>query len=322
MRQHVRQELREHLLDAAARHKAAGLPEDRALEQALADFGQPDEVRSGLEEAHGHRLMGVVIDKALDWKEKTMRAKWLWATWAHVALATVIVLEVLFITFNVVFLVPMFQKLMQDGIIDPAAVEEQGITWMPAYLNSLSYIGGQHGTALLFGAIAAVVLFEWRVRSENKSLVRLSLLGTAAAALLVVGALQAGSLVIPFELAAPALGRMSRPWTVEQVATIDAALGKLENALPTKDWSELRAPAKQAADALTLLAAGPAMPSLTKWNQLPTADDLRAALRSATERFREVREAVDAKDEGQVKTALQRFREAFDPIEAAARRAK
>src|SRR5437868_173560 len=125
LRQHVRQELREHLLDAAAQHKAAGLTEDRALEQALADFGRPEEVRSGLEETHGHRLLGVVIDKALDWKEKTMRAKWLWATWAHLALAIVIVLEVLFITFNVIFLVPRFQKLMLDGIIDPAALEEQ-----------------------------------------------------------------------------------------------------------------------------------------------------------------------------------------------------
>ena len=83
----------------------------------MADFGQPDEVRSGLEEAHGHRLLGVVIDKALDWKEKTMRAKWLWATWAHLALAGVIALEVLWLTFAEVFLVPKFQKLVRDGIL-------------------------------------------------------------------------------------------------------------------------------------------------------------------------------------------------------------
>ena len=31
LRQHVRQELREHLLDALAQHKAAGLPEEEAL---------------------------------------------------------------------------------------------------------------------------------------------------------------------------------------------------------------------------------------------------------------------------------------------------
>ena len=56
LRQHVRQELREHLLDAAAGHKAAGLSEAAALDRALADFGGPDQVRSELEVAHGHRL--------------------------------------------------------------------------------------------------------------------------------------------------------------------------------------------------------------------------------------------------------------------------
>src|SRR5947207_11519361 len=77
LRQHVRQELREHLLDAVAQHKAAGLPEDRALAQALEDFGGPEQLRAELEATHGHRGMAVVIDKAIEWKEKTMKAKWL-----------------------------------------------------------------------------------------------------------------------------------------------------------------------------------------------------------------------------------------------------
>src|ERR1700761_5444193 len=83
LRQHIRQELREHLLDAAAEHKAAGMTEEAALDRALADFGGPEQVRSELEATHGHRLMGVVIDKALQWKERTMKAKWLWMTWAY-----------------------------------------------------------------------------------------------------------------------------------------------------------------------------------------------------------------------------------------------
>src|SRR5579872_6080605 len=83
LRQHVRQELREHLLDAAGQHQAAGLSEAEALDRAIADFGGPDEVRAGLEETHGHRLLPVLIDKAMSWKERTMRAKWLWMTWAH-----------------------------------------------------------------------------------------------------------------------------------------------------------------------------------------------------------------------------------------------
>src|ERR1700736_916087 len=124
LRQHVRQELREHLLDAVAEHKAAGMSEEKALERALEDFGGPDQVRSELEATHGHRLMPVVIDKAMQWKEKTMKAKWLWTTWAYLALVAVIALEVFSITLAVIALVPRFEKLMHDGIIDPAGLED------------------------------------------------------------------------------------------------------------------------------------------------------------------------------------------------------
>src|SRR5215213_2270782 len=186
LRQHVRQELREHLLDAAAKHKSAGVQEEEALARALVDFGQPEDVRSELEEAHGHRLMAVVIDKALDWKETTMRAKWLWATWAHVALAAAIVVELSLITFVVVFIIPRYQKLMLDGMIDVAVIDEQGVGWMLRYLQNLSYVGGHFTTPLLLLAIAAIVLFEWRVKNENKTFMRLSALGTVAAGLAVV----------------------------------------------------------------------------------------------------------------------------------------
>src|SRR5882724_659978 len=97
LRQHLRQELREHLLDAAAQHQASGLDEAAALERALDDFGGPDELKSGLEATYGHRLLPVVIDKAMQWKERTMRAKWLWTTWAHIAVIGVVVLDLLFI---------------------------------------------------------------------------------------------------------------------------------------------------------------------------------------------------------------------------------
>src|SRR5207253_9735339 len=114
LRQHIRQELREHLLDAAAEHKAAGMPDAGALDRALEDFGGPEEVRSELEATHGHRLMTVVIDKALQWKEKTMRAKWLCTTWAHLALVVVIALAVGGTTFANIFFVPRLQKILRE----------------------------------------------------------------------------------------------------------------------------------------------------------------------------------------------------------------
>src|SRR5207247_7675831 len=60
-----------------------GMAEPEAVAKALEEFGQPQEVRSELEATHGQRMMAVVLEKAMQWKERTMRAKWLWATWAY-----------------------------------------------------------------------------------------------------------------------------------------------------------------------------------------------------------------------------------------------
>jgi hypothetical protein len=321
LRQHVRQELREHLLDAAAQYRSAGLSEEAALDRALADFGGPEEVREELEATHGHRLMAVVIDKAMQWQERTMKAKWLWTTWAYLALAAVVVLEVLLITFNVIFIIPKFQRLMQYGIIDPAIIQEQGVSWMPGFLNGLSYVGGHYTTFLLLAAVAAVGLFEWRVRGENKPFIRLSALGTAAVGLMVVVMLMAGALVISFTLGVPAVGRIARPFALQQTATIDTSVGALEQALAAKNWDAMQAEATRAAGAVSRLeGAAPAVPALAGWGEPPTPEDLRAHLKAADESLAEAQRAIQAKDAERLKAALQKFREQYGPVAQAAAR--
>src|SRR5205085_911653 len=97
---------------------------------ALEDFGKPDEVRTELEATHGQRLMAVVIDKAIEWKEMTMKARWLWSSWAYVALCVVIGLELFFLYFTGVFIVPKFQRLIEFGIIDLASIDEPAVPWI------------------------------------------------------------------------------------------------------------------------------------------------------------------------------------------------
>src|SRR5207245_2426666 len=133
-----------------------------------------------------------------------------------------------------IFLVPKFQKLTRDGLIDAAGLSEHGMMWMPSFLENVKE-AGEHTTLLLFLAVVAWGLFEWRVRSENKPFMRLSALGTVAVALLAVGTLMAGSLVIPYMLSAPATGRIARPYAVEQVTHVDTSVGALEQALAKKD---------------------------------------------------------------------------------------
>lgn len=323
LRQHVRQELREHLRDAVAEHQATGLTADDALARALEDFGGPDQVRSELEATHGHRLLPVVIDKAMHWKEKTMKAKWLWTSWANLAVVGVIVLEVLFITFAEIYLVPKFHRLMQDGLIDPAILQEQDAEWMASFLKRLDWVGNHLTTWCVLLAAAAWGLFEWRVRSENKSFMRLSVLGTAAAGLMLVVALTAGSLIIPYMLAAPATARIARPFALSQLAEVNSAVHTLEEALARQDWAAMPAHAAQASQSIDLLvAAGPAVTSLSGQRDRfspNSLEELRTKLQSASDSLRESTEAIRQKDSTRVASALQKFHSVYDPLEKTAR---
>src|SRR5207253_3000158 len=245
LRQHIRQELGEHLRDAVAEHRAAGMSEPEAIDRALADFGGPEQVRAELEATHGHRLLPVVIDKAMQWKEKTMKAKWLWLTWAHLMLVLVIALEVLTLTFAVMFLVPKLERIMHDGMIVRAVFNERGMRWIPAFLRNLNQVG-EHTTWIILGVALVGILFEWRVRSENKSLSRLSALGTAAMGLMVAVVLTAGALTLSFFLGLPAMDRIAAPFGIEQMASIDTSVSAIERALPKKDWEAMQENANRA----------------------------------------------------------------------------
>lgn len=320
LRQHVRQELREHLLDAVAEHKAAGMTEEQALARALEDFGGPEEVRSELEATHGHRLMPLVIDKAIEWKEKTMRAKWLWASWAYLAVVGVIVLEVFTITFANLYLVPKYQRLTRDGLIDQEGMQEAGIGWMTTFLKGMDAVGSK-ATYILLGTVVGWALFEWRVRSENKSFIRLSVFGTVAVGLMVVVALQEGSLVIPYMLSAPATGKIARSYALEQIDHIETSVRALEQGLAKKDWEAIGEQANRASEAVDRLANSAAtVGSLTPFHGQPTTEELRGQLWSANECLQEARKASRDKDSDAMQAALRKFHERFGPVAKAAMR--
>jgi hypothetical protein len=321
LRQHVRQELREHLLDAVAQHKAAGMTEEKALDRALEDFGGPEQVRSELEATHGQRLLPVVIDKAMQWKEKTMKARWLWVSWANLALAAVIAMEALFITFLVIFIVPRFQRLMRDGIVDPVLIEQTDAGWMPDFVKTVSVVGGNYTILWIVAPAALWGLFEWRVRSEHKPFMRLSVLGSVAVALTVVAALTAGSLVVSFCLGVPAAAQLGRPFARDQVATIDTSLAALEQAKTKEDWPAMQEHADRASGAMdNLVKMAPVLPSLTSPYDPAQLEELRAHAKAANDSLRTAQQAIRDKDATQLGSAMKAFREAYGPVQAAAKK--
>ena len=155
-----------------------------------------------------------------------MRAKWLWTTWVYVALAAVIALEVLFITFIVIFIVPKFELLVHRGVLD-GEILTANAPRMLAFLHNLLAFTDKYTTFLVLLSALAWGLFEWRVRSENKSLIRMSALGTVATGLMLVVWMTAASLLVLFCLGAPTAGKIAKSSVVDQFARIEISSGKL-----------------------------------------------------------------------------------------------
>jgi hypothetical protein len=325
LRQHLRQELREHLLDAAAENRRAGLSEEQALARALDDFGGPQQVRSELEATHGHRMIAVVIDKAIQWKEMTMKATWLWTTGAHLALALTITVEVFFISSAMILIVPSYEKIKQDGLLETDRRETQAmLSQADALLTDLLRIGYHVVNywplwVILLAAVAG--LFEWRVRSENKSLMRLSALGMAALVLAVGMGVMASALVVPFAVAIPSLFTQ-KPETVvrDRQAVLSASISSLQQAIAKEDWKASQDHARDAWKAASYLAGmGAAAPALISRTDQARTDELRAQLESASDCLYDAWDAVVAKDSARLEAALKKFREVYGHVPGAAK---
>lgn len=325
MRQHVRQELREHLLDAVAELKLAGASENEALDRALEEFGKPDDVRTELEAAHGYRMMAVAIDKAMQWKEMTMKAKWLWTSWAYLAIGLVIALEVFFIAFAVILIVPKYQRLMSDGLIDPAIIRESGVSWMHDFLMWLRHSVGDNATWILLLSAVAWGLFEWRVRSENKSAMRFAALGTVAVALMSVVLLTGGSLVISFCLGAPASGKVAESLALEQVSQIGQAATSLDQATrkDTWDWEAMPQPAERISQAIDKLLIAPSvLLALSNRSGSPSEGELQELVRSARDNLGKMQRAIRDRDANEYNSAMRQFHRAIAPFYEVAQRRK
>ncbi len=310
LRQHLRQELREHLLDAVAERKASGVPEGEALARALEDFGGPDEVHSEMTAAHGQRLLGVVIDRALEWKETTMRVKWLWTTWAYLAVIGVVVLNLLYIAFASTMQMPKLKKLRADGYIQIDELNERSVSWMYSYLDG---VASAWNNALWWalGAVAAWGVFEWRARGENKSLVRLSALGSAAVVLTGLVVVAAVSMEVPLLLGMPAWGRIAEPWAAQQVAEIDASLGAIERARAANDWETVRDRLNRTIGATARLSvvAGSVKPRAA---ETASTAERREQLKAAELHLLDAQNAAAAKDAERLDVALRRFRAIYE----------
>jgi hypothetical protein len=321
MRTHVRKELREHLLDATAAHRAEGLSEEEALARALEEFGGAEEVRSELAATHGHRVMNVVVDKALEWKEKTMKATWLWSTWAHVALALIIAIEIAFVFFGMVYLMPVTNKYVYQ-----ADIQGRGLNaYLPGsegFLSLLATVDGGIGLLLLVALAAGWIVFEWRFRSENKAYVRLAVMATAALGLMGVVVATGAVVSIPMAIAVGELGGQKPEELVRnQMIQIESAAAAVEKAGSAGDWEGVGRAAQEALEASRRLwHNNGAAAAIVTLGEQARIDELRRQISDVNDRLRDAYNAALQENPDQFKEALAGFRENFNLLQEAASR--
>lgn len=238
-----------------------------------------------------------------------MRAKWLWTTWTYIAVVVVVVLELLYIPFTRVMLLPKFQKIMQDTGAD---FNDPNVSWLHRLLVGTVWVCDH--LAWWWVAVLAALwgLFEWRVRSENKTFMRLSALGTAAVGLMIVVVLITGSMLMLFMLHMPGSGLLAPSVAGEQITVIDRSVAAIEGALPKKDWEAMDRNAEQVYSALAKLQW--TVRVLSSWHEPARLEDMPAQLNAARQYMYDLQRAIRERDAGRLESALQKFHKSYGPV--------
>jgi hypothetical protein len=264
-------------------------------------------------------MMLVVIDKALAWKERTMRAKWLWTTWSYLAALGVVAIGILSLCFFNCCLVPKLKKFEADGWLQyhdlPDLPVLDRLKWI---IHALDW-AGEYFVWLLAGAAVLWGLFEWRVRSENKSFMRLAALGTGGLGLTIAVLLAASAIIIPFAVGLPS-SKIVRPFASETVANVDSSISALEKAHEKNDWGAMEDHVHHALQALARLESGSTLRALATGNE-PTANrDLQLHCAAAKDALLDLQHAIQNKQADLVAPLLKRFHQVFDLIQQTAKK--
>jgi hypothetical protein len=236
-------------------------------------------------------------------------------------LALVVALNVTWLILATLFLIPKFQKLTYDGVIDFGFMAE-GSSWTLALLNGVRDLGERYAVWALFAAVGLVGLFEWRVKGPNKTFIRLSALGALGVGLTVVSLLVGWSLALPTLQSAPVTSRMAVTFAKVQIDHLDNSILAMEQALMNKDLEAAKVPAARASQALfNLEKARPAVRGLWSRESLPE-DELRARVKEAAGYMADIRLAIVNQDAVQMGTGLGKLRQAYAPLQEASKLAR
>ncbi len=244
LKSHIREELREHLLESMESHVKEGLSQEEAVRLAIKEFGSPDIVGDELSSIHSQDLFSFVLDRAMSWREKTMKTGWKWDFVALAAMALVIGLEVLMSWVCVVFVFPKVAYTFDSlGLSFPAIFAP-----IPKIFRFLSHYGFVPLCVILGGWI----LFEVKYRKESKPNIRLAASAVICAGMTLLFVTVCFGTLIPATMLAPGAamvpsytsGLRSASMVSLKLTEADIILSRLSDACEKRDWNAARTSAR------------------------------------------------------------------------------
>lgn len=135
---------------------------------------------------------------------------------------------------------------------------------------------------------------------------------------MVPAILTAGSLVIPYMLAAPASGRIAQRLAVERIAEINMASADIAKALENGAWDRIASKVSSASKAVDdLIATAPLLGTMAPY-QGPSAAEMRASLVHAKGRLAAAQDAAERHNVLDTEAAMRKFNEYYEPVRKAA----
>ncbi len=316
LRLHLREELREHILDSVERHKCEGLAEEQAIRKAIDEFGQPEMVREGLEAIYGRSMVGLLVEKAMQWKEKTMKTGWKWSFVAHFALVATIAIQIILVLSLFVFIFPTLQA-------EYAMAERM----LPSYLiRAVSFLHILEQTWFLWVIVIGVAwaIFEWRCRSDSKSTIRLAIGILASLVISLVVFAIVATVTVPL-IQLPGFIRRQQPESVviRRTERANTSFGNLAQAVQDEDWTTARESAWRLRNEFRdLTYSGSAAPILVGIARRDDIDEVRRLIYEIEELSDDVGDSIrDAERIGEPPGALvphhfSRLKESYEQLKA------
>ncbi|HTQ39100.1 MAG TPA: hypothetical protein VMJ32_08725 [Pirellulales bacterium] len=248
-----------------------------------------------------------------------MKFKAIFVSWPHVALILLVSVQASFLWMCMNYIAPIYERFRYEGWLEGDEKSHGIMSWANSMvwntLQTLDTLATLPWLCVLgLAAWGACFLFR---RSQNKQVLGLWTLTTAALGLMILIASFTAVLSIPLLAAVPTMYN-SKPETIvkERLATVDMLCDVMAQAFNKRDWNTMEEATRLAIHGMNDLATmGAAAPAIVSFKHQQRVDELRTDLQSASEVMKEIESAIQSRDVSRLQASMTKFHDKYAPVQ-------